>query len=115
MVESINKKNECSISDEKIEIYQDDEEINKEIEDKIEQSKNILNGTRDSQLFVIALTKRDKNNLKKSIYEVIINTLLILNQEQRKLSGMVKRKGIYNNIQKSPKLKFHQCNFLLYF
>lgn len=32
---------------------------------------------------MIALTKRDKNNLKKSVYELIINTLLILNKERK--------------------------------
>jgi hypothetical protein len=45
-----------------------------------------------SNIYVIALTKRDKNNLKKDTYEVIINTLLILNKEQKKIRNEIEYK-----------------------
>ena len=58
-------------------------------EHKVHRKQNMLKTLADintSNIFVVALTKRDKNNLKKATYEVIINLLLILNKEQKKIS-----------------------------
>jgi hypothetical protein len=69
----------------------------------------IINKLKDinmSDIYVIALTKRDQNNLKKSTYEVIINTLLVLNKEQKKLNQLIYKKPEKKKLSHS---KGNQC------
>jgi hypothetical protein len=89
------------------------ETLNK-VNDQINENQKLLTNGVGSSIFVIALTKRDKNNLKKSIYEVIINTLLILNAEQRKLSCLNHRKGISSKRLRANNLTFNQCKKFCY-
>ena len=77
-------------------------------EHKVHRKQNMLKTLADintSNIFVVALTKRDKNNLKKATYEVIINLLLILNKEQKKIS-----KNMHCEFQKKKTTKVSSFN-----